>query len=348
MTDSITTREDRYVAVCACLGLPTMVLPGAQLVPLQPDAQAWVDTGKEDARRDRRIQQLWSSVARAIADARRLADAAGHARGFREGAADAACTETCGNVLREMVEIGRRLILAGVIDHDRSETESDFVARFAAGEDWTPCEGCEAAAEAARDAGASPSPPATANRAIGCRCEAWRALRRWGHIRHDWENETGPARREALKPRVWEAKHAASNLAHTIAMESPVAATTEPAGLYRKFVVERADGSSMPGCKHEHCSYFVLDLQHDRYAAVALRAYYQACSKTLPELSVDLHKLSIEGASRFDLCLRCLVNDAGKDPGGYTMCAACRRGGRVIPRVHDAPPKDAARGGSDG
>ena len=30
-------------------------------------------------------------------------------------------------------------------------------------------------------------------------------------------------------------------------------------GLYQKYRVERTDGSSAPGCKHEKCRYFVLD-----------------------------------------------------------------------------------------
>lgn len=31
-------------------------------------------------------------------------------------------------------------------------------------------------------------------------------------------------------------------------------------GLYSKFKVERTDGSSAPGEKHDACEYFVLDL----------------------------------------------------------------------------------------
>lgn len=44
-------------------------------------------------------------------------------------------------------------------------------------------------------------------------------------------------------------------------------------GLYRKFIVERVDGKSAPGQKHDGCEYFVLDLTHDKRALPALRAY---------------------------------------------------------------------------
>lgn len=44
-------------------------------------------------------------------------------------------------------------------------------------------------------------------------------------------------------------------------------------GLYEKFRVERTDGKSAPGQKHEGCRYFVLDVTHDPLAPPALRAY---------------------------------------------------------------------------
>jgi len=44
-------------------------------------------------------------------------------------------------------------------------------------------------------------------------------------------------------------------------------------GLYRKYKVERNDGSSGPGGKHEKCEYFILDLEHDKHAKAALKAY---------------------------------------------------------------------------
>jgi hypothetical protein len=59
-------------------------------------------------------------------------------------------------------------------------------------------------------------------------------------------------------------------------------------GLYGKFIVRRTDGSDQPGGKHDQCRYFVLDLDHDKYALSALRAYARRCAKTHPMLSRDL------------------------------------------------------------
>lgn len=60
-------------------------------------------------------------------------------------------------------------------------------------------------------------------------------------------------------------------------------------GLRRKFLVMRADGSSLPGGKHHGCQHFVLDLNHDPYAAPTLRAYAYACGTSHPALAVDLN-----------------------------------------------------------
>lgn len=59
-------------------------------------------------------------------------------------------------------------------------------------------------------------------------------------------------------------------------------------GLYRKFTVMRADGSSEPGGKHVDCTYFVLDWRHDPFAIPAALAYAAACEATYPELARDL------------------------------------------------------------
>ena len=59
-------------------------------------------------------------------------------------------------------------------------------------------------------------------------------------------------------------------------------------GVYKKFVVYRADGESAPGRKHDGCSYFVLDLNHDKFAKPALIAYAEACNEEYPELASDL------------------------------------------------------------
>lgn len=62
-------------------------------------------------------------------------------------------------------------------------------------------------------------------------------------------------------------------------------------GFYRKFNVTRTDGSSAPGGKHEYCSYFVLDLDHDAFAIPALKSYATACRKTHPALADDIEQL---------------------------------------------------------
>lgn len=63
-------------------------------------------------------------------------------------------------------------------------------------------------------------------------------------------------------------------------------------GFYRKFDVKRADGSSAPGRKHEHCSYFVLDLDHDKHAFPAIKAYAKSCREEFPFLSADLRRMA--------------------------------------------------------
>ena len=61
-----------------------------------------------------------------------------------------------------------------------------------------------------------------------------------------------------------------------------------PGGLYGKFKVERADGRSAAGEKHDGCDYFVLDLDHDPHALPALRAYERSCRIAFPALARDL------------------------------------------------------------
>lgn len=62
-------------------------------------------------------------------------------------------------------------------------------------------------------------------------------------------------------------------------------------GLYERYKVDRTDGSSAKGQKHDGCPYFVLDLEHDRHAKAALRAYAESCAKDYPELAEDLRAL---------------------------------------------------------
>lgn len=53
-------------------------------------------------------------------------------------------------------------------------------------------------------------------------------------------------------------------------------------GLYRKFRVERVDG------KHPDCEYFVLDIDHDPHAKVALHSYVLSVESTHPQLAADM------------------------------------------------------------
>ena len=59
-------------------------------------------------------------------------------------------------------------------------------------------------------------------------------------------------------------------------------------GIYQKYNVTRTDGSSGPGGKHEHCHYWVLDLNHDKHAIAAYRAYAESCAEEYPVLASDI------------------------------------------------------------
>ena len=65
-------------------------------------------------------------------------------------------------------------------------------------------------------------------------------------------------------------------------------------GLYNKYKVIRRDGSTDPGGKHEDCEYFVLDLDHDPFAAVTLATYAMACREKYPQLAIDLDQKALE------------------------------------------------------
>lgn len=62
-------------------------------------------------------------------------------------------------------------------------------------------------------------------------------------------------------------------------------------GLIDKFTVERNDGTSAPGQKHDKCYYFVLDVTHDPHAVPALAAYAASCRAEYPVLAADLDRL---------------------------------------------------------
>jgi hypothetical protein len=59
-------------------------------------------------------------------------------------------------------------------------------------------------------------------------------------------------------------------------------------GIYAKFRIERTDGQSAPGCKHDGCEYFVLDLDHDKFSIPAIEAYAEACKDEYPVLAEEL------------------------------------------------------------
>lgn len=67
-------------------------------------------------------------------------------------------------------------------------------------------------------------------------------------------------------------------------------APAEQQGIFRKFDVRRVDGSDAPGGKHHGCRYFVLDMDHDQHAPLALRAYAASCAESHPQLSADLNQ----------------------------------------------------------
>lgn len=64
-------------------------------------------------------------------------------------------------------------------------------------------------------------------------------------------------------------------------------------GLYEKFKVERTDGKSATGEKHDGCQYFVLDMTCDPHAIPALLAYAQSCQADYPLLAKDVQDKAI-------------------------------------------------------
>lgn len=76
--------------------------------------------------------------------------------------------------------------------------------------------------------------------------------------------------------------------------DARTALADEQCGLYRKYDVRRLGGT--PG-KHDDCTYYVLDLVHDEFAAAALRAYADACCAVYPGLAADLRMLARPAAA---------------------------------------------------
>lgn len=88
-------------------------------------------------------------------------------------------------------------------------------------------------------------------------------------------------------------------------------------GLYNKFRVERTDGSSAKGGKHEGCEYFVLDMDHDRHAIPALLAYAKSCGKDgYRELAVDIFKV-IPKTGAETLRIEALIEELGLTGWGH-------------------------------
>lgn len=93
-------------------------------------------------------------------------------------------------------------------------------------------------------------------------------------------------------------------------------------GIHAKYTVTRNDGKDGPGQKHHGCSYFVLDVDHDPHAHVALLAYAESCESESPELAKGLRKwvgitaLAQLKAASPPACTQC--NDTGLE-----RCYAC-------------------------
>lgn len=58
-------------------------------------------------------------------------------------------------------------------------------------------------------------------------------------------------------------------------------------GWYVKYKVERIGGTPH---KHDDCLFFVLDLEHDKFALPALLAYAEACKEEYPRLQQDIYR----------------------------------------------------------
>ena len=107
----------------------------------------------------------------------------------------------------------------------------------------------------------------------------------------DWDTESPMAADHAVN----EASVVINALLDALAQLEPCSLSerdntksAEQQGLFRKFIVQRVDGSDAIGGKHHGCEYFVLDMDHDVHAPAAIQAYAESCKDTHPELSADL------------------------------------------------------------
>lgn len=87
----------------------------------------------------------------------------------------------------------------------------------------------------------------------------------------------------------------------------------------RKFIVHRTDGRDAPGQPHEGCRYYVLDLDHDRFALEAIEAYALACREHYHMLSFDLQQIARDMRARLAVGTWPLqkIEPAAKDEGPH-------------------------------
>lgn len=113
---------------------------------------------------------------------------------------------------------------------------------------------------------------------------------------------------------------------------------TAEQGIFRKFIVQRVDGSDHPGGKHHGCRYFVLDLDHDQHAHAAMTAYGRACAETHPALSEEIlaswpEPLAAQPVGREALSRKALVDLWGDKSDGPSNSEIVRFG-REVERAH--------------
>lgn len=85
-------------------------------------------------------------------------------------------------------------------------------------------------------------------------------------------------------------------------------------GLYRKYNVERLND---PTGKHADCTYYVLDLNHDKFAVPALEAYAAACAEDYPTLAFDLRHTAAATARKLNYAPPSSI--AAREPDGYAV-----------------------------
>lgn len=116
-------------------------------------------------------------------------------------------------------------------------------------------------------------------------------------------------------------------------------------GLYPKYLVERLDGSSRPGGKHERCDYFVLDWDHDPIARRVMDLYAKLCVHKRPELADDINlRLAKLG---YHLCIGARRKPGEERPSECSEPAVIPLGNGVWFCVEHAKDYDLSSEGSD-